>query len=145
MAVPMLAIRDAAAAVAFYERAFGAVEAPGRIADPAGRVLHTQVTINGTAPLMIAEEWPGHNASPATLGGTTVILHVYVPDVDAFVARAVAAGATVVAPAMDQFYGDRSAKLADPFGHVWMFATHREDVPPAELQRRAAAMFGGGA
>ena len=92
---------------------------------------------------MLADEYPDMNwLSPQTIGGTPVTIMIYVEDVDAFCNRATAAGATVRRPLADQFYGDRSCTLTDPFGHTWTFATHKEDVSPEEMQRRAAALFG---
>jgi len=92
---------------------------------------------------MLADEFPGMGcASPQTLGGTTVQMMIYVEDVDGFFARAVAAGATVLQPVKDQFYGDRSGKLSDPSGHVWMFGSHQEDVSREETRKRAAELFG---
>lgn len=85
-------------------------------------------------------EWG--NRSPESLGGSPVIIHLYVPDVDALAARAIAAGAKLLIPVADQFYGDRSGRLADPFGHVWIIATHKEDVSPEEIQKRYAALYG---
>jgi len=138
-ATPMLAVRDAAGAIDFYKRAFGAVEVL-RLTDPAGKVAHAEVRV-GDALVMLAEENPAFNHSPASLGGSTVIISLYVPDVDAFAARAVAAGATVVFPVKDQFYGDRGGRLQDPYGHLWAVATHVEDVSPEEMQRRFDAMM----
>jgi PhnB protein len=137
----MLAIRNAAAALDFYQRAFGAVEVM-RLTDPAGTVVHGEFKI-GEALIMVAEENPQFNRSPQTLGGTSVILNVYVPDVDAIFARATAAGAKVVFPISDQFYGDRTGRLEDPFGHMWIFSTRIEDVSPAEMQRRMDALIKG--
>jgi PhnB protein len=94
---------------------------------------------------MLADEFPDMGAQgPRTLGGSPVSLHVYVEDVDATFEQAVAAGAEVVQPLEDKFYGDRSAQLRDPFGHVWSIATHVEDVPPEEMQQRAEAAIAGG-
>lgn len=140
-ATPHLALRDAARAIDFYTRAFAAVTTL-RLDMPDGRVGHAELAI-GAAGFMLADEFPevGH-VGPATLGGTTVTIAVHVADVDALAARAVAAGATLLRPIKDEFYGDRVALLQDPFGHRWRFATRIEDVPPAELQRRFAAMAG---
>jgi PhnB protein len=138
-ATPALIIRGAAEAIEFYKRAFGAVEVM-RLADPAGKVAHAEIRI-GRALVMLAEEHPAFNRSPQTLGGSSVILALYVDDVDAFATRAVAAGAKVVFPVKDQFYGDRSGRLEDPYGHLWAVATHVEDVPPEEMQRRFDAMM----
>ena len=139
---PYLAIRGAAAAIDFYKRAFGARERM-RMTRPDGRVGHAELEL-GDSCIMLADEFPEMNfRSPATIGGSPVSIHLYVEDVDAVVSRAVAAGATLVRPVQDQFYGDRSGTLADPYGHVWHVSTHVEDVPAAELERRAAAQHGG--
>ena len=135
---PYLIVHDGGAAMAFYTRAFGAVETV-RMAGPDGRIGHAEMRI-GKAAFMLADEHPDFLAlSPKTLKGTPVGLMVYVEDVDAFVARAVEAGTTIERPLKDQFYGDRSATLLDPFGHKWTFATHLEDLSPEEMQRRAEA------
>ncbi|MFO0972905.1 MAG: VOC family protein [Phycisphaerae bacterium] len=138
-ASPYLICRGAAAAIDFYRRAFGAVE---RLRVGAGeQVGHAEVQI-GQAVIMLADEFPQMGAvGPQTLGGTPVRIHVYVPDVDALARQAIAAGARVLRPLADQFYGDRTVLLEDPFGHVWGFATHIEDVSPDEINRRAAAKF----
>lgn len=135
---PYLYVEGAAEAIAFYKEAFGAVET-GRMTGPDGRIGHAEVRIHG-APIMLSEQHPGMGAlSPKAIGGTPLCLMFYVEDVDAVFARAVAAGASVQRPVADQFYGDRAGSIVDPFGHVWHIATHIEDVPPAEMQRRAAA------
>jgi PhnB protein len=141
-ATPYLCIKDAARGIEFYKSAFGATETL-RIDAPGGKIGHAEIRI-GEAVLMIADEYPEMKfVSPGTLGGTPLLIHLYVPDVDAFVQRAVAAGAKLVRPVADQFYGDRGGQLEDPFGHVWFVATHVEDVPADELKRRAAEMHGG--
>jgi PhnB protein len=138
-ATPYLVVRGAAEALGFYQRAFGAVEA-FRIDDPSGRVGHAEAAI-GRARFMLSDEWPELGiVGPKTLGGSAVMIHVYVEDVDALVARAVEAGATLHRAARDQFYGDREAQLVDPFGHRWSFATRFEDVTPEEMKRRAASL-----
>jgi PhnB protein len=139
-AIPMLAIKDATSAIEFYKQAFGATELE-RMTDPSGKIAHTEILI-GDALIMIADEYPEHNISPQTLGGSTVTMHVYVEDVDAVVDRAVAAGAKIRHPVEDQFYGDRSASLVDPFGHIWMIATHKEDVSSEEIHKRFVAFCG---
>ena len=135
---PYLIVHDGAAAMAFYARAFGATETV-RMPGPDGRIAHAEMRI-GKAAFMLADEHPDFLAlSPKTLKGTPVGLMVYVPDVDAFVGRAIAAAAEVERPLKDNFYGDRSATLRDPFGHKWTFATHLEDLSPEEMRRRAEA------
>ena len=136
---PYLMVRDAKKALAFYRDAFGAEELM-RFEGPPGRIAHAEVQI-GDSHVMLADENPGEGfVGPQTLGGAGVSLMVYVQDVDATFARAVAAGATARRPVADQFYGDRVGTLADPFGHVWSIATHREDVPPEEMERRMKSM-----
>ena len=139
---PYLIVADAAAAISFYQRAFGASERM-RHAAPDGKIGHAELTI-GDSVIMLADEYPEHNArAPAAFGGSPVTLHVYVENVDAVVERATAAGATATRPVEDQFYGDRSGSVTDPFGHVWHIATHIEDVSPDEIARRAAPMTQG--
>ena len=139
---PYLMVRDAKKALAFYRDAFGAEELM-RFEGPPGRIAHAEVKI-GDSHVMLADENPGEGfVGPQTLGGAGVSLMVYVQDVDATFARAVAAGATARRPVADQFYGDRVGTLADPFGHVWSIATHREDVPPEEMERRMKSMSKG--
>lgn len=139
---PYLCCRDAARAIEFYKQAFGAVELT-RIDAPDGRVGHAEIRI-GAAVVMLADEYPDMKfLSPLSLGGTPVILYIYVENVDALIQRAVAAGATLTKPVADHFYGDRSGQVLCPFGHSWGFATHIEDVSPEELQRRSAAMYSG--
>lgn len=140
---PYLCVAGAADAIAFYVRAFGAVETM-RLAEPDGRIGHAEITIGG-APLMLSDEYPEEGVqSPRTIGGTPVAIHVYVPDVDALAERAAAAGATIVRPVADQFYGDRSTTLLDPFGHRWFFATRKEEVSNEEMQRRYDALMAEG-
>jgi PhnB protein len=142
-AIPYLTIRGADKAVEFYRAAFGATLVL-RMNMPSGSVMHAEMRV-GSALFMLSEEnadWG--TKSPPALGGTPVNMMIYVPDVDAFVARAVAAGATLTMPVADQFYGDRSGSLVDPFGHKWMFATHIEDPSEEEIARRAAELFGKG-
>jgi PhnB protein len=135
---PYLSVRGAAAALEFYARAFGAREVMC-MAQPDGRIGHAEVQI-GDSRIMLADEFPEMDfRSPQALGGSPVTIHLYVDDVDGVVARAVAAGARPVRPVQDQFYGDRSGTVVDPFGHVWHVATHREDLPMEEIRRRAAA------
>jgi PhnB protein len=141
-ATPYMICKDAARALEFYQKAFDA-KVNLRLDRPDGRLGHAEFSI-GRATLMLSEECAEMGAkSPETLGGSPVSLYVYVDDVDAFVGHAAEFGAKLVRPPTDMFYGDRSAHMVDPFGHSWGFATHIEDVPPDELQRRAAAMFAG--
>jgi PhnB protein len=139
-ATPYLIVKGAAAAIDFYKKAFGATELM-RLADPSGKIGHAEIKI-GDSPIMLADEVPAMGIrSPQTLGGAGVSILLYVEDVDARFNQAVAAGATAVRPLQDQFYGDRSGTLTDPFGHVWTIATHNEDVPPEEIDRRFEAMM----
>ena len=134
---PYLSIDGAADAIAFYKKAFGAKEIL-RMPGPGGSVGHAEIQI-GDSRIMLADEFAAMDfLSPKARGGTTVTIHVYMKDVDAAVARASAAGAKVTRPVQDQFYGDRTGSLEDPFGHVWHIATHKEDLSMAELKRRAA-------
>lgn len=140
---PYMAVRDAVAAVQFYERVFGA-ELTMKLTMPDGKYAHAEIRI-GDAVLMLSEENPEWgNRSAQSLGGSPVFFMVYVPDVDAAYARAVEAGCTPVQPVQDQFYGDRSGTVSDPFGFQWTLATHVEDVSEAEGQRRMEAMFAKG-
>ncbi|HVL74643.1 MAG TPA: VOC family protein [Noviherbaspirillum sp.] len=132
---PYLTIRNAAAAIDFYKQAFGAEER-FRMSEPDGRVGHAEIQI-GDSLLMLSDEYPEMQATgPQTIGGTPVMMHLYVEDVDAVVKRAVDAGAQLVRPVENQFYGDRAGLLQDPFGHKWWVSTHVEDVSPDELERR---------
>lgn len=137
---PYLTVNDAAAALAFYVQAFGAEEIL-RLNMPGGKIGHAEFKI-GESNFMISDEYPHPSStSPARLGGSTVKLHLYLTDVDASFARAIAAGATATMPPADQFWGDRMGSVVDPFGHHWMLATHIEDVDPGEFQQRMEAMF----
>jgi PhnB protein len=137
-ATPYLIIKGAADAIEFYKRAFGATELL-RMADPQGRVGHAEIKI-GDSVIMLADEHPAMGyRGPRSLGGSSVSILLYLEDVDAVFERAVTAGAKAQRPVADQFYGDRSGTLEDPFGHVWTVATHVEDVSPEEMQRRAEA------
>jgi PhnB protein len=139
-ATPYLIIKGAASALEFYKKAFGAQEVM-RMPGPGGTVGHAEIKI-GKAIIMLADEFPDMNCkSPQSFGGSPVSIMVYVQDVDTFVKRAVAAGATVRTPVENKFYGDRSGSLEDPFGHQWHFATHVEDVPPGEMAIRAEAFM----
>ncbi len=137
-ATPYLIVGGAAAAIAFYAKAFGAKEILS-IGMPGGHVMHAEIKI-GDSHLMITDENPAWGSkSPLTLGGAPVSLMVYVKDVDAAFARAVAAGASAVMPPQNMFWGDRYGKVIDPFGHHWGLATHVENVPNKQLQKRADA------
>ena len=141
---PYLILDNATAALEFYKKALGAVELM-RFPAPGGKIGHAEIKI-GDSPVMLADESPEMNARSArTIGGSPISLMVYVEDVDALVARAVAAGAKLVRPVANQFYGDRTGGIDDPFGFHWYIATHIEDVPPEELEKRAAKATSGSA
>ena len=136
---PYLSIRGAAEAIEFYKKALGAAEVM-RMPGPEGKLGHAEIRIGGSR-VMLSDEYPEMDfLGPQTRGGTSVHLHVYVRDVDAVVGRAVAAGAKLLRPVEDKFYGDRTGTLQDPFGHVWHVSTHVKDVPPKEMKKRAAQM-----
>jgi PhnB protein len=135
---PYLSVNGAAAAIDFYKRAFGATEIM-RMAQPDGRVGHAEIKV-GDSRVMLADEFPDIGfSSPAAFGGSPVHLHLYVENVDDVVAQALRAGAKLTRPVEDQFYGDRLGTVTDPYGHVWHVSTHKEDLSPDELQKRAAA------
>jgi len=136
---PHLMVKGAAQAIDFYKQAFGAEEL-FRMSDPDGkRIGHAEIKI-GDSILMLADEYPEMGfLSPQSLNGTPVSFMIYVEDVDAAFKRAVDAGATVMRPLEDRFYGDRVGTINDPFGHQWSLGTHKEDVAPEELEKRAAA------
>lgn len=139
---PYLGIKEAARAIEFYKKAFGAIEM-FRLEGPDGRVGHAELKI-GDSSLMLAEpcdQGAGLTASES-LAGAAVGLHLYVEDVDALFAQAIAAGGIEVSPVKDQFYGDRSGSLKDPFGNLWFVSTHKEDVSVEEIRERAARLFG---
>ena len=140
---PYLICDGAADAIEYYKKAFGATELFRM--DHDGKVGHAELKI-GDSPIMLADEYPqmGYR-SPKALGGTPVSIMIYVEDVDTVYQRAIDAGATEVKPLQDQFYGDRSGTLTDPFGHVWTVATHKEDVTMEEMNRRMAAAHGASA
>ena len=139
-ATPYLIIKGAARALDFYKQAFGAQEEM-RFPMPDGKIGHAEIKI-GNSPIMLADEFPemGHK-SPESLGGSPVSILLYVPDVDKTFAQALKAGGKELQPLKDQFYGDRSGTLTDPFGHVWTVSTHKEDVSPEEMDRRHKAMM----
>ena len=139
---PHLVVKGASDAIEFYKRAFGAEELYRMLFPAEGggvKLGHADLRI-GDSRLFLADEFPEHGAVGPS-GHSPVTIHLYVTDADATFARAVAAGATVAMPLQDMFWGDRYGKLVDPFGHHWSIATHKEDVPPEEMKRRAAAMF----
>jgi PhnB protein len=135
---PYLVVHDAAAALDFYARAFGAKEL-FRMPGPGGKVMHAEMQL-GDSRILLSDESPEMGSrSPRTLKGSAVGLLVYTEDVDALHARALAAGAQAKAPPADMFWGDRWCALVDPFGHEWQLATHKEDLTPEEMAKRAAA------
>lgn len=137
---PYLIVKGAARAIEHYARAFGAKEIY-RLVEPSGKIGHAELEIAGSR-FMLADEYPDWGAlSPVTVGGSPVSLHLYVDDVDAVVARAVDAGATLLRAVKDEFFGDRTGQVMDPFGHKWFLATHKEDVSPQEMQQRMDAAF----
>jgi PhnB protein len=134
---PYLSIRGAAQAIEFYKKAFGAAEVM-RMPGSEGKLGHAEIRI-GDSRIMLSDEYPQMAfMGPQTRGGSTVHIHLYVRNVDATTERAVAAGAKLIRPIEDKFYGDRTGSIEDPFGHVWHLATHKEDLSRAELRRRAA-------
>ena len=138
-----LIVDNAGAAIEFYRKAFGATETL-RMPGPEGKIMHAEVTI-GDSPVMLADEFPEMGArSPKSVGGSPVGLMIYTEDADAMFTQAIAAGATEERPLADQFYGDRSGTVVDPFGHKWTIATHTEDLTPEEIAQRMQAMQQGG-
>ena len=138
---PYLTIDGAAEAIEYYKKAFGATELFRM--EHEGKIGHAEMKI-GDSPLMLADECLERgNKSPKALGGSPVGIMIYVEDVDTMYPQAIAAGGTEVSPLQDQFYGDRSGTLADPYGHVWTVATHKEDVSSEEIDKRLAAMAAG--
>ncbi|HRK94952.1 MAG TPA: VOC family protein [Rhodospirillales bacterium] len=135
---PYLTVKGAAAAIDFYKSVFGAGELM-RMEAPGGKIGHAELQI-GDAVVMLADEWPDMDCKgPEAFGGSPVSLLIYVDDVDATAELAVAAGATLKRAPKDEFWGDRMGTVVDPFGHVWQIATHVEDVPDDEMERRAEA------
>ena len=140
-ATPYLIVNGAAQAIEFFKQTFGATEIM-RMPAPGGKVGHAEIQI-GDSRIMLADEFPEMDArGPQSIGGTPVSLMLYFEDCDAVTKRAVAAGAKIMRPLEDHFYGDRSGTILDPFGHKWTIATHKEDLSPEELRKRAASMFG---
>ena len=138
---PYLIVKDAVKALDFYKRAFGATELL-RLDNPDGTIAHGEFKI-GDSPVMFAEAMDTYR-DPKAIGGSPVSFMIYVPDVDRVFAQAIAAGATEQRPVADQFYGDRTGTLVDPFGHVWSIATHKEDLSQAEIDERFRKLVGGG-
>jgi PhnB protein len=139
---PHIVVRGAAQAAEWYKQAFGAQER-SRVPLPGGKLMSVELWF-GDSAVMVADEFPEIGVvSPHTVGGTSTVLHLYTEDVGALWTRAVDAGAEVLQPLQDQFWGDRHGQLTDPFGHRWGLATHVRDVPPEEIARAAAAAFGG--
>jgi uncharacterized glyoxalase superfamily protein PhnB len=136
---PYLRVKDAAAAIEFYRQAFGACEI-FRLSEPSGRIGHAELSF-GNGTLMLSDEYPEYNIlSPQSLGGTGASIHLHVVNADEVAARAVAAGATMVREPMDQFYGERSCAIRDPFGHEWSLGHEIEKVSHEEIQRRFTEM-----
>ena len=137
---PYLIIKNAARAVDFYRNAFDAIEVV-RLQGVDGRIAHCEIKI-GDASILLADEWEGIGAtSPSALGGSPVIIHLEVDDVDTSAKRAIDAGAKVIFPVEDQFYGERAGRLQDPFGHLWLLSTKIESVPAAEMRKRERSWF----
>ena len=135
---PQMAVKGVAAAIDWYTRALGAHELLRNAAPDGASIMHAELLL-GDSRFFVVDEFPDSVVSPSTLGGTTVTMHLYVPDVDDLFNRAVEAGATVVMPVADQFWGDRYGILRDPFGHRWSIASRIEDLSPKKLQDRAKA------
>jgi PhnB protein len=135
---PQLVVKGVAEAIDWYTKALGANELLRNLAQDGKSIMHSELLL-GDSRFFVVDEFPGSMASPASLGGTSITLHLYVQDVDALFGRAVAAGATVLMPVADQFWGDRYGILKDPFGHRWSIASRIEDLSPKALQARAAA------
>jgi len=138
---PHLVCAGAADAIEFYKKAFNAVEA-GRLPGPQGKLMHALIRIEGSAVMLVDEMPEWGSFGPKSLKGTPVTIHLYVEDVDAVVARALAAGAKIIMPVADMFWGDRYGKLEDPFGHHWSVATHLRDVSQEEMQQAMQKMGG---
>jgi PhnB protein len=139
---PYLIVKGAAQAIDYYKKVFGATEIM-RMPGPDGKIGHAELKI-GNSNIMLADENPSMGAghtSPATVGGSSVSLYVYLPNVDDVVKRATTEGAKLLKPVEDQFYGDRSGFIQDPFGHLWGVATHVEDVTPEQMKERMKKMM----
>ena len=141
---PRLVVADGAAAIAFYARAFGAEELGDRFTGPGGELIHAEIRIGDSVVMITEDSVDGPVSSPERLDGkVTCVMAMYWENVDAAWERAVSAGAEVIYPLADQFYGERGGRLRDPFGQQWMMSQHIEDVPADEMARRAAAFFSG--
>jgi PhnB protein len=132
--IAMLAVRNAIDAIEWYKKVFHATET-NRLTDPNGTIAHAELRV-GDSIFMLAEEHPDYNKSPETLNGTSVILNLYVSDVDNVERTAIEAGAKSIFPVADQFYGDRAGRIQDPFGHMWIISKHIKDVSAEEMQRQ---------
>ena len=141
--IPYLMIEGAVAAIEFYQKAFGATEIY-RMEMPDGSIAHAEIHVNGATVYLsdAPADMDGNAANPKKLGGSSVLLHQYVPDVDAVTDTARTAGANVIRPPEDQFYGDRAALVEDPFGHLWSLHSHVRDVSPQEMEDAMKAMGG---
>lgn len=138
-----LRVKDAPKAIAYYCDVFE-VQEKFRLTEPSGKVGHCELDFGGVAIVMISEEYPEMNIlGPQSIGGTSVSIHLHVEDCDKVIARAVAAGGTLLRPASDAFYGERSGTVRDPFGHEWLIGHSIEDVTPEEMQRRYTALMNG--
>jgi PhnB protein len=137
---PYLRVHNTSEAIEFYARAFDAIE-QFRLTEPSGRIGHAEIKV-GPTTLMLSDEYPEHGIrGPRSLGGTTFAIHLHVADVDKAFAKAVEAGASVLRPLQDHFYGERSGTVRDPFGHEWLLGGHLETLTPEEMQRRYTALF----
>lgn len=142
--VPYIGVRNADEAIAFYVAAFGAEHIGPTLRDPEGNIVHTEIRIGGSVVMMADENPDFGNVSPETLGDTPVRFSLEIDDADAVAEQAVAAGAELVIPVEDQFYGYRSGRLRDPFGYLWILSQKLEDLTEEEMQERMDAMFGPG-
>jgi PhnB protein len=136
--IPMLAVRNAGHAIEWYKKVLKAIEL-NRLTDPDGKIAHAELKISDCI-IMLAEENPAYNKSPELLNGTSIILNLYVSDVDDTVNIALKEGARLIFPVEDQFYGDRAGRIQDPFGHMWIISKHIKDVAPAEMQKHMHAV-----
>lgn len=138
---PHLVIQGAAEAIEFYKQAFGATVSGCMQCPSTGKIMHAEIQI-GDSMINLADEFPDYGSlSPKTIGGSPVVIHLYLPDVDATFQQAIDAGATVTMPLMDMFWGDRYGKLDDPFGHHWSLATHLEDLTEEQMKERMSAFM----